>query len=157
MIRGIDLDGNEHQLIAPLVDESTFEKHKAKQTIIPFLSFGIGTKLSIDKEDEYNLTSINGMLQGINSATVYDIRENNKKVIIKAKRKRDLDDKIYFVNQIINNIDFDNALTSDIFLKMFANVFTESELNEILACDEVEIISFNGLMYLKVNDKAYRL
>ena len=90
-------------------------------------------------------------------AVVTKLFDDGEKVIIEAEKIVRDDDKKEILNKIIKKIDFDNALNNNLFIEMFSNVFTEEQLKHFLEQDDMEILLFDGLMYLKLGDKAYRL
>jgi hypothetical protein len=162
------LDKQEYLLDPPFKEEVMPKKHYPEQIIATFHSFGIGTGLrmegvkkrtsgllefpsdiivDLEVEDELNQWS-----------KVISIEDKGDTVIIKAVSREDKkEDKTKYINGIADKIDFKQGLCNEVFIEMLTNVFTEERLNEILEIDDIEILSFNGLMFLKIKDKAYRL
>ena len=100
---------------------------------------------------------INGVFNPNGGVTVTDIHQENGKTIIEASENIHKEEKSKYVNKIMNEIDFSQGLNNERFVEMFSNVFTEERLKEILGSDDVEFLCFNGLMYFKLGDKAFRL
>ena len=135
--------------------------HLPEQIIASFKSFGINTDICIGYGEHSNLFYITAIEDehDVKLAKVIDIRDiDDDKIIIRCEcQKQDKEKKIRFVDSIVKEIDFRQGLCNEVFVKMLCNVFTEQRLKEIFECDDVEILSFNGLMYLKIMDRAYRL
>ena len=137
------------------------EKHCPAVIIKPFVSFGIGSRLKF-KESSPDTTSVdigNQLFEdGAASVTAfYQDPKNSDKIIIEAEKNMHKEEKMKFVNKIIRKINLGGSLKDEIFIKMLSRVFTDKQLEQFVKEKDLEIILFDGLMYLKVGEKAYRL
>ena len=134
--------------------------HYPEQIVAAYTSFGINSKVCLGYEEGSNLFFVVELDEEpqIKTARVIDVIENDEIVIIKCvgdEQKKE--DKMKLVNEVINDIDLRQGLYNDVFIDMLSNVFSEERLKEILECDDVEVMIFDKLMYLRVKDRAYRL
>ena len=148
-------------MLAEEIDPPIKKEHQPEILILPFSSFGIGTRLRLKRvdafhEEDYEIDGWGG-LRYDSDAIVTKIYEENGKIIIDAETQTKKEDKVKLVDKIIKKVDFDNALNENIFIEILSNVFTEEQLKKFLEQDDIEVLLFKGLMYLKVGDKAYRL
>lgn len=138
------------------------KKHKPEIPIIPFLSFGLGSRLNFVKDTGKSDTEIagwEGYLIRDKDAVVTEFYQKGDKIIIKAKQstKEEKEEKKEFLNKIVKKINMDNDYNEKLFIDMLSNVFSDKQLKRLLKEDDIEILLFEGLMYLKCGDKAYRL
>ncbi len=155
-----DLQGKEFEIeLAQENWEPIKEKHRPDKTIASFLSFGLGSRLRFEEipEEDNVIIDYADVYISKGDAVVTSLMDDGKRVIIKAEKLLDDGKKEEILNKIIKKIDFDNALNDEIFIAMLSNVFTEEQLKHFLVQDDIEILLFDGLMYLKSGDKAYRL
>jgi len=154
------LDGTEFQLKEryPELRLTTTKKHLPEQIIIPFVSFGLGTRINFDKLNK-NLVEleIGGITSNEKCASVTALYEKDGKIIIEAEKESKKEEKMKFVNKIVRKLKIGQGLSNKLFVKILSNVFTDKQLEQFIKEKDLEIILFDGLMYLKVNDKAYRL
>ncbi len=137
------------------------KKHEPAVIIKPFVSFGIGSRLKF-KESDLTTTSveIGGQLFEDGAASVtafYQDPKNPDKIIIEAEKNIHKEEKMKFVNKIVKKINLEGSLKDEMFIKILSRVFTDKQLEQFIKEDDLEIILFEGLMYLKVGKKAYRL
>lgn len=155
------LDKTEYELDLTYPLEINIEdKHKPGISIIPFLSFGLGTRLNFEKDTHIADTEIQGWEGYIirpGDAVVTNFYEEDNKIIIEAQQKTDKEEKKEFLNKIIKKINLDNDYNEKLFVDMLSNVFTDKQLESFLSVDDLEVLLFDGLMYIKCGDKAYRL
>jgi len=154
------LDGIEFKLeeAYPIRLFQTKKKHQPAQIIIPFISFGIGTKINFNKIVKESVgVEIGGEFSDGNAASVTAFYEEGDKIIIEAEKETKKEEKMKFVNKIVRKLNFNEGLSNKTFIDMLSNVFTDKQLQEFMNEKDLEIILFDGLMYLKVGDKAYRL
>ena len=154
-----DLNGNEY-LLESQYPETLSEKHNPEILIIPLCTFGIGTRLTFEKVESGTQIQVEGAIgfsYSENAATVTDFRQEGDKFIIEAENNTKKEKKMEFVNKIIGKVDMDDSLSDEFFVDMLSNVFTEQQLQNFLNKEEIEILLFDNLMYLKSEDKAYRL
>ncbi len=152
------LDKTEYELEQAYPDwDDPKKKHKPEINIIPYITFGLGSRIffEISKETVSDTTDYTD--QYIKGAQVTAFYQKGNKIIIEAEKKIDKTKKIKIVNKIVEKIDFKKGLTNDLFIEMLSHVFTEKQLNQFLKQKDLEILIFDGLMYLKSNGKAYRL
>ncbi len=159
-----DLKGNEYLLDSLYAEMIHPEKHNPETLVIPFISFGIGARLTFEKvENDYGIE-----VEGAgplnfkcmeSSAVITDFRKEGDKFIIEAERDTKEEKKTEFIDKIVGRMDMDDCLSDEFFVDMLSNVFTEQQLQSFLNKnkDELEILLFDNLMYLKLDDKAYRL
>lgn len=155
-----DLNGKEYLLESSWAEMMPSEKHNPETLIIPFTSFGIGGRLMFEKieaDTEVVVEGGMGFRYMESSAVITDFRREGDKFIIEAEFNTKKEKKTDFVNKIIGKIDMDDTLSDEFFVDMLSNVFTEQQLQNFLNKEEIEILLFNNLMYLKSEDKAYRL
>ncbi len=159
-----DLKGNEYLLDAQYAEYTPSKKHSPGIIIIPFTSFGVGTRLTFEKVENDIIKGAEsdgpiGFVCFENSAVVTDFRREGDKFIIEAQKDTKKEKKMEFVNKIIGRIDMNDNLSDEFFIDMFTNVFTEQQLQNFLnkSKEELEILLFDNLMYLKSDNKAYRL
>ncbi len=153
-----DLNGNEYLLDSQYQSTPVSKKHDPDTLIIPFHSFGVGTRLTFEKlEDDSEIYIGEEIAYRENSASITDFRKEGDKFIIEAEHNTKKEKKTEFVNKIVGKIDMDDCLSDEFFVDMLANVFTEQQLQNFLNKDDFEIILFDNLMYLKSENKAYRL
>jgi hypothetical protein len=95
---------------------------------------------------------------------VVEISEVGNEVIIyavgslfKHPEKKIGERKAEALRTIVPQIDFGNEILRDRIVEILSLVFLPEQLEEMLKEDAIEILMFNGFMYLKVGDKAYRL
>ncbi len=155
-----DLKGNEYILDSQYFEEVSSKKHEPEILIVPFTSFGVGTRLTFEKienDTEIQIDDLKYFESG--AAVVTDFRQEGNKFIIEAEQNTKKEKKMEFVNKIIGQVDMDDNLSDGFFLDMLANVFTEQQLQSFLnkSKEELEILLFDNLMYLKSDNKAYRL
>ncbi len=154
------LDGKEYKLDERYSSDIYLQKKKYNPDIliIPFTSFGIGNRLNFEKiRVNDNNIEIGCDIYNENSAIVTALYEKDGKIIIEAEKDTKKEEKMKFVNKIIRKINFSDSLNDKLFISLLSNVFTDKQLEQFINEDDLEIILFNGLMYLKVRDKAYRL
>ena len=154
------LDGKEFKLdeTYPSSLRKIKKKHQPAQIISPFASFGIGTKLNFqDAKKESIDLEFGGELNDENAASVTAFYEEGDKIIIEAEKETEKEEKMKFVNKIVRKLNFKENLSNKVFIDLLSNVFTDKQLQEFIDKDDLEIILFDGLMYLKVKNKAYRL
>lgn len=155
-----DLEGKEYLLESQYAEIVKDEKYDPAVLIIPFCSFGIGARLTFEKiEGDTEIQVEEEMIfrYRANGAIVTDFRQEGDKFIIEAETNTKKEEKMEFVNKIIGRIDMDDSLSDEFFVDMLSNVFTEEQLQNFLNKDEIEILLFDNLMYLRSEDKAYRL
>ena len=136
-------------------DDKVNKKHLPDINIIPFMSFGYGTRIPIKKCLYEGLIEPND--SELNGAEVVAFYNRKGKFIIEAEQNTKNEKKRNYIKQIVNEVDFKQGLANETFVSMLTNVFSKKILKEILNADDIEILSFEGLMYLKVGKKAYRL
>ncbi len=156
-----DLNGNEYLLESQYPEMVSSKRHNPETLILPFSNFGIGSRLVFEKiEGDDGVTVIEGNL-GIeyneSNAIITDFRKEGNKFIIEAETNTKKEKKTEFINKIIGRIDMDDCLSDEFFIDMLSNVFTEKQLNDFLNKGDIEILLFDNLMYLKSDNKAYRL
>jgi len=152
-----NLEGEEFKLDSTIVDEEA-EKHKPEQIVFPFRSFGVGTKLQMRKNDKAFIYSGMVIDDEIGNATVISVDEDEDgQVTIYAIEETEKDTKLKYLKEITKEIDFEQGMGNETMIKMLSNVFNERQLKEFLEADDIEILNFEGLMYLRHKDKAYRL
>jgi len=152
------LDKTEYELEQAYPDwDDPKKKHNPEITIIPYQTFGLGSKIFFEKSEEPigNMTDYEDKYS--KGAQVTSFYMKGGKIIIEAAQKIDKTKKIKIVNKIVDKIDFKTGLTNELFVEMLSNVFTEKQLNKFLKQKDLEILIFKGLMYLKSGGKAYRL
>ena len=134
-------------------------KNKPEQIIIPFVSFGIGSKLNFDKPRELRTEiELGGLITDEDAATVVAFYDDGKdNLIIELEKSTKKEEKMKFVNKIVRKLNISDNLNNKIFIDLLSNVFTDKQLESFIHKDSIEIILFDGLMYLKVGNKAYRL
>ncbi len=155
-----DLNGKEYLLESSWAEMTKEEKYNPETLIIPFTSFGIGGRLMFEKiegDTEVMVEGGIGFRYMDSSAVITDFRQEGDKFIIEAKFNTKKEKKNDFVNKIIGRIDMDDTLSDEFFVDMLSHVFTEQQLQNFLNKDDLEILLFNNLMYIKSGDKAYRL
>ena len=155
-----DLNEKEYLLESQYAEMTPSEKHNPETLIIPFTSFGIGARLTFEKIEaatEVEVDEVINFRYMEHSAVITDFRQEGDKFIIEAETNTKKEKKMEFVNKIIGKIDMDDSLSDGFFLDMLSHVFTEQQLQDLLNKDNIEILLFNNLMYLKVKNKAYRL
>lgn len=136
------------------------KKHLPEIEIIPYVSFGIGTKINVEKNPTdpiIELYELEGQRINPGMARVTRIFQKKEKVIIEAEIDTKKAKKMEFVNKIVKKINFKDGLKNNIFIKMFANVFSQKQLERFIKAKDLEMVLFDGLMYLKHKNKAYRL
>lgn len=159
------LDNTQYELDEIFNFEDNFKDidntHYPEQVIASFQSFGVNTPLCIDYGENSNLFYVMSIDDDYNLklVKVTEIKDiDGESIVIKCERqKQDNEKKIRFVNEVFKEIDLRQGLCNETFVKMLCNVFSEERLKEILECDDVEVLSFKGLMYLRIKDRAYRL
>ncbi len=154
------LDGKEYKLDGRYPSDifQQKKKHNPDILIIPFISFGIGSKLNFEKIDHsHSQISLGDINSWETAALVTAFYEEDEKIIIEAEKDTKKEDKMKFVNKIVKKINFSDGLKDKIFIDILSNVFTDKQLEQFINEDDLEIILFDGLMYLKVRGKAYRL
>lgn len=156
-----DLIGNEYLLESQYPEAVSSKKHDPETLILPFSNFGIGTRLVFEKiegvDTEVVIDGTTAIEYNESSAIVTDFRKEGDKFIIEAETDTKKEKKTEFINKIIGKIDMDDTLSDEFFVDMLSNVFTEKQLNDFLNKEDIEILLFDNLMYLKSDDKAYRL
>ena len=157
----IGLDKTEYELETPFFEYVKNEKnYLPEKKIVAFMSFGIGTTLCMDYKgfsSEILLMEVNND-PTVKRAKVTNIEETENQVIIQpVSIKEPKEKKIKYVNKIIEKIDFKKGFCNKVFIEMLKNLFTQERLKEILEYESPEILCFNGLMYLKIKNRAYRL
>lgn len=161
-----NLEGKEFEIVLAQEIPLMKKEHQPEILILPFPSFGIGTRLKMEPLDkvigeEYEVETEEGESWGVfrsdNDAIVTKVSEKNGEIIIEAETQIRKEEKKELVNKIIKKVNFDNALNENIFIEILSNVFTENQLEKFLKQEDIEILLFKGLMYLKAGDKAYRL
>lgn len=166
------IDGEEYELEEYcIVHSENIEKHKPEILILPFNSFGLGTRLNFEKpqdslsidlpgygvSNEINYIDYIPIGGGEAKAVVTAFYEQDNKIIIEAMEDTKQEEKKQFVDKIIKKIDFGDGLNNEVFVKMLSHVFSENQLKHFLDVDNIEILLFDGLMYIKCEEKAYRL
>ena len=129
----------------------------AEQIIHPFESFGFGTRIQLLDRTETYFVPYGDIDLDLDTARVSEWYDEGGKIIIKAVQLKRTRKKLQFVNGIIDRIDFKQGLGNAVFCEMLTNVFKEEQLQEMIDEEHIEILTFNGLMYLQVGRKAYRL
>lgn len=155
-----DLNGKEYLLESQYPELTSSKKHNPEILIIPFCSFGIGARLTFEKlkgDTEIEIHDDATLSYLEHSAIITDFRQEGDKFIIEAEQNTKKEKKMEFVNKIIGKIDMNDSLSNEFFVDMLSNLFTEQQLQNFLNKDEIEILLFDNLMYLKSDDKAYRL
>ncbi len=156
-----DLNGNEYLLESQYPDMVPSKRHNPETLILPFSNFGIGSRLVFEKiegADTEIVISENIQIEhNKSSAIITDFKKEGDKFIIKAETNTKKEKKTEFINKIIGRIDMDDCLSDEFFIDMLSNVFTEKQLNDFLNKGDIEILLFDNLMYLKSDNKAYRL
>ena len=134
------------------------KKYNPDILIMPFTSFGIGSKLLFEKIDHsHSQISLGDINSWETAASVTALYEKDSKIIIEAEKDTKKEEKMKFVNKIIRKINFVDSLNDKIFIEILSNVFTDKQLEQFIKEKNLEIVLFDGLMYLKVGEKAYRL
>jgi len=155
------LDKTEYEIdLAYKSETNVADKYKPNISIIPFLSFGLGTRLNFEKDTQRPDTEVQGWEGYIirpGDAVVTNFYEKDDKIIIEAQQRTDKEEKQEFLNKIIKKINLDNNYNEKLFVDMLSNVFTDKQLECFLSIDDLEILLFDGLMYVKCENKAYRL
>ena len=102
-------------------------EHLPEQIIASFNSFGIGTSICVDYKEGSNpmlILELYGEPQ-IKTAKVTNVKEEGENVIIEAVLKeKSKENKIKYVNKVINEIDFSQGLAKERLIEMLKNVFT---------------------------------
>ena len=152
------LDGTKYELLNPwYMTDKEEKKVMPEQIIVPFHSLGIGTRLQLRKNIKDHAYGGIIVPDNAGSAVITETYEKNGKFIIKAVENTRKEDKLYYANKVIKEIDFTQGLANERFVEMLSNVFTEKQLKKLLKAKDIEILLFDGLMYLKLGNKAYRL
>ncbi len=152
------LDKTEYELEQAYPDfDDAKKKHNPEINIIPYLTFGLGSKMFFEISKEVMDNTADYTNQHFKGAQVTAFYQKGNNMIIEAEKKIDKTKKIKIVNKIVEKIDFKKGLTNDLFVTMLSHVFTQKQLNQFLKQKDLEILIFDGLMYLKSNGKAYRL
>ncbi len=141
-------------------NKKIIKKHLPDINVIPFTSFGYGTLLPVNCIIFDTGINMNENVNDLNQKTCAEITSfynKNGKFIIEAERNTKKEQKKKYIKQIINEIDLRQGLANETFINILTNVFSKKNLKEILNTKNIEMLSFDGLMYLKVNKKAYRL
>ena len=133
------------------------DKFMPEQKIISLRTIGIGIRLNMRRNSLIMENNDIIFEEDIGNAVIKEIKHENDRMIIYAEEKTYKKDKLKFVEKIIDEIDLKQGVSKESFINMFSNVFSEKMLNKILEQDKIEMLSFEGLTYLKVDDKAYRL
>ncbi len=165
------MDGKRYNLIRPKAGKRRI--HGPERLIMAFRSFGLGTKLNLGRRgktlDQVIVPTPGGSVpfyafeddEDPCREEVVSVEQEGDKIIIEAiespRKRRRRKSKKRYVNKILEQIDFYEGLADKYFERMFMNVFTERQLESMLKARRMEILLFDGLMYLHVGNKAYRL
>jgi len=152
------LDGTEYELNNPwFVTDEEIENIKPEQIIVPFNTLGIGTRLQLRENNKDRQYGPIMLPDNTGSAVITEIEEKNNQLIIKAVENTKQEEKLKYTKEIIKEIDFSQGLGNERFVEILTNVFTKEQLLKMLNADDLEILLFDGLMYLRLDNKAYRL
>ncbi len=156
-----DLDGNEYLLEYQYPEIVSSKKHNPETLILPFSNFGIGSRLVFEKvegvDGEIVIDGTTPIEYNESCGIITDFRKEGDKFIIEAETNTKKEKKTEFVNKIIGKIDMEDTLSDEFFIDMLSNIFSEKQLNDFLNKEDIEILLFDNLMYLKSDNKAYRL
>ncbi len=152
------LDGGKYELkyYTDYDGKQKYKNHQPDRIIIPFNSFGYGTRIPV-REAKLRLNDITYDENINKGAEVVAFYNRNGKFIIEAVENTKKEKKKKYVKNIMKEIDLTQGLANETFISILTNVFTKERLKEIRNAKNIEMLSFEGLMYLKVKNKAYRL
>lgn len=114
-----------------------------------------------EDEEDYEFEIIHDLTRPF---TVKEIRDEGDEVVFIAEGKpyespkQEIEDnKADVLQKVVERIDFKYDQMRKNLFKTLANVFTPEILEDALKTNDIEILMFDRIMYLKIGKKAYRL